>query len=207
MPVRACSKIPDIEIEEAELDFGGITFGDSKTLPLTVYNNSDIPAKLLLDIREHPEFEIILPPQDQNDDVVSEIMVAIQEDTNFKGDIENMNPEEDPLNDGESIDDEDNDDDSDEDNVTITVTIDTTPVATPSAIPSSGSSPLNVTLLGDFTGGESPYEFFWDLGDGSNSTEQYLTHIYQNPGNYTAEFTVTDDDGDFDTESVAITVF
>jgi len=42
--------------------------------------------------------------------VVSEIMVAIQEDTNFKGDIENMNPEEDPLNDGESIDDEDNDD-------------------------------------------------------------------------------------------------
>ena len=28
MPVRACAKIPDIEIEEQELDFGGITFGD-----------------------------------------------------------------------------------------------------------------------------------------------------------------------------------
>jgi len=61
MPVRACAKIPDIEIDEAELDFGGITFGDSKTLPLTVHNHSDIPAKLILDIREHPEFEIILP--------------------------------------------------------------------------------------------------------------------------------------------------
>lgn len=44
-----------------ELDFGGITFGDSKTLPLTVHNHSDIPAKLILDIREYPEFEIILP--------------------------------------------------------------------------------------------------------------------------------------------------
>jgi hypothetical protein len=63
-----------------------------------------------LDIRDYPEFEIILPPQDQNDDVVSEIMVAIQEETNFKGDIENMNPDEDPLDEGESIDDEENDD-------------------------------------------------------------------------------------------------
>jgi len=110
LPVRACAKVPQIEIEEAELDFGGITFGDSKTLPLTIYNHSDIPAKLLLDIRDYPEFEIILPPPDLNDDVVSEIMVAIQEETNFKGDIENMNPDEDPLNDGESIDDEDNED-------------------------------------------------------------------------------------------------
>ena len=62
MPVRACAKIPDIEIAETGLDFGGITLGDSKTLSLTVYNHSDIPAKLILDIREYPEFEIILPP-------------------------------------------------------------------------------------------------------------------------------------------------
>ena len=62
MPVKACAKIPDIEIAETGLDFGGITLGDSKTLSLTVYNHSDIPAKLILDIREYPEFEIILPP-------------------------------------------------------------------------------------------------------------------------------------------------
>ena len=73
-------KIPDIEIEEPELDFGGITVGDSKTLPFTVYNHSDITAKLLLDIREYPEFEIIVPAQTHDDDVVSEIMVPIQED-------------------------------------------------------------------------------------------------------------------------------
>ena len=59
--MRAVAKIPEIEIEEPELNFGGITFGDSKTLPLTVFNHSDIPAKLILDIRAFPEFEIILP--------------------------------------------------------------------------------------------------------------------------------------------------
>ena len=61
LPVRACVKIPDIEIQEPEIDFGGITVGDFKTLPFTVYNHSDIQAKLLLDIREYPEFEIIVP--------------------------------------------------------------------------------------------------------------------------------------------------
>jgi hypothetical protein len=80
LPVRACVKIPDIEIEEPEIDFGGITVGDSKTLPFTVYNHSDIPAKLLLDIRDYPEFEIIVPTQTQDDDVVSEIMIQIHED-------------------------------------------------------------------------------------------------------------------------------
>jgi hypothetical protein len=122
MPVRACAKIPDIEIEEPELDFGGITFGDSKTLPLTVYNHSDIPAKLLLDIREYPEFEIILPPPSQDDDVVSEIMVPIHEDTNFK-DLENMNPEDlqDPLNEDEMDEDEEADEEEQNRHVQISL--------------------------------------------------------------------------------------
>jgi hypothetical protein len=77
LPVRACAKIPDIEIEEPALDYGGITFGDSKTLDLTIYNHSDIPAKLLLDIREYPEFEIIVPAPNQDDEVASEIMVPV----------------------------------------------------------------------------------------------------------------------------------
>jgi hypothetical protein len=47
---------------------------------LTVYNHSDIAAKLILDIREYPEFEIIVPPPSKDDDVVSEIMVPIQEE-------------------------------------------------------------------------------------------------------------------------------
>lgn len=61
MPVRAVAKIPDVEIGEEVLDFGSITRGDSMTLPLTLYNHSNITAKLILDIRDYPEFEIILP--------------------------------------------------------------------------------------------------------------------------------------------------
>lgn len=122
MSVKASAKIPDIEIAEGPLDFGGITFGDSKTLPLTVYNHSDIPAKLILDIRDYPEFEIILPPQNQDDDVVSEIMVPIHEDPHFK-DLENMNPEDlqDPLNEVDMDEDEEADDEEQNRHVQISL--------------------------------------------------------------------------------------
>lgn len=93
LPVHACAKIPEIYIEEPQLDYGGITVGDSKTLPFTIYNRSDIPAKLILDIREYPEFEIILPPSNQDDDVVSELMVPIADEAPQK-DAENMNPDD-----------------------------------------------------------------------------------------------------------------
>jgi hypothetical protein len=105
LKVFACAKIPDIEIKEAKLDFGGITVGDSKTLPFTIFNHSDIPAKLLLDIREYPEFELILPPPNPNDDIVSELMVPIQEDSPAK----DPDPEEleDPLDEDMEDDEED----------------------------------------------------------------------------------------------------
>ena len=62
MPVRAFARIPEIQIEQGELDFGGVTRGDSKTLPITVYNHSEVPAKLILDIRDYDEFEISVAP-------------------------------------------------------------------------------------------------------------------------------------------------
>lgn len=71
--------MPEIEIEEQNIDFGGVTFGDQKVLPLTIFNHSDITAKLELDIRDYPEFEIILPDPNQDDDIHSEIMVPIHE--------------------------------------------------------------------------------------------------------------------------------
>ena len=80
IPVRANAIIPDVKIEEDNFDFGGVTFGDSKTLPLTIHNDSNIDAKIILDLREYPEFEIILPPESiDDDDVSSEIMVPIAE--------------------------------------------------------------------------------------------------------------------------------
>lgn len=61
IPVRANAIVPDVKIEEEIFDFSGVTFGDSKILPLTIHNDSNIEAKLILDIRDYPEFEIILP--------------------------------------------------------------------------------------------------------------------------------------------------
>ena len=60
--------MPDIEIEERQIDFGGVTFGDTKVLPLTFINESDITAKVEVDIRDYPEFEIILPDPNPDDD-------------------------------------------------------------------------------------------------------------------------------------------
>lgn len=60
IPVRANAIIPDVKIEEEQFDFGGVTFGDSKILPLTLHNDSNIEAKLILDIREYPEFEVYI---------------------------------------------------------------------------------------------------------------------------------------------------
>ena len=112
MLVKASAIIPEIQIEQPEVDFGGITLGDSKTLPITIHNHSDITAKLILDIRDYPEFEIILPPSDPSDDVVSEMMVPINEEENYM-DIENMNPEDiqDPLNEDESEEEDEDEED------------------------------------------------------------------------------------------------
>ena len=60
------------------MDFGGVTFGDSKVLPLTIVNNSNIDAKLILDLRDYPEFEISVPTESQDkEDLTSEIIVPM----------------------------------------------------------------------------------------------------------------------------------
>ncbi len=44
-------------------------------------------------------------------------------------------------------------------------------------------------------GGTSPYTCEWDLGDGASSDACDVSHIYENPGTYTATVTVTDATG------------
>jgi len=44
-------------------------------------------------------------------------------------------------------------------------------------------------------GGTPPYTCHWDLGEGATSDECGTSHIYANPGNYTATVTVTDSVG------------
>ncbi|MFC2168338.1 PKD domain-containing protein [Acidobacteriota bacterium] len=70
----------------------------------------------------------------------------------------------------------------------ITVT-EPPPVAAFSASPQSGNTPLTVTFINQSTG--SIYDYSWDLGDGSTSSFQNLSHTYSTAGTYTVSLTVT----------------
>ncbi|GAI19291.1 unnamed protein product, partial [marine sediment metagenome] len=78
---------------------------------------------------------------------------------------------------------------------------DTEPVAAFTALPLSGPEPLTVA----FTSTSESYDgitYLWDFGDESApSTEQSPTHVYAQGGDYTVTLTVTEDDGDEDTET------
>lgn len=92
--MRAQSIIPQVSIEEDAFDFGGVTFGDSKTLPLTLVNDSNIEARLILDLRELPEFEVSISPEMLDDDVASEIMVPMTDEIKNLNDLNDVDPEE-----------------------------------------------------------------------------------------------------------------
>ncbi|RLF41266.1 MAG: hypothetical protein DRN12_03555 [Thermoplasmata archaeon] len=58
--------------------------------------------------------------------------------------------------------------------------------------PSSGFIYIPVYLHGSATGGKPPYSYYWEFGDGSNSTEQNPTYTYTTTGVYTITLTVRD---------------
>jgi PKD repeat protein len=62
------------------------------------------------------------------------------------------------------------------------------PNAAFSASPTSGNSPLNVTFTDKSTG--SPTSWKWNFGDGTNSTVENPSHIYNNKGTYHVTLTV-----------------
>ena len=66
----------------------------------------------------------------------------------------------------------------------------------PLMVDAYATSPAEAGLAVEFEGspyfGQRPYEFHWDFGDESTSTEQNPTHIYDEPGIYDYTFTVTD---------------
>jgi uncharacterized repeat protein (TIGR01451 family) len=60
--------------------------------------------------------------------------------------------------------------------------------------PASGCEPLTVRFDATVSGGTPPYQYEWDLGDGSSSTLEHPVHTYE-AGAYTVSVTVTDQYG------------
>ena len=58
-----------------------------------------------------------------------------------------------------------------------------------------------IDFLGSAKGGKPRYNYKWDFGDGSTSTDQDPEHVYKNDGSYIVTFTVYDEKGNSNTDS------
>jgi PKD repeat protein len=93
----------------------------------------------------------------------------------------------------------------------ITITVNNAafipPTANISANLVNGEVPLEVQFTGSGTDSDgSIASYGWDFGDGTSSSEQNPSHVYQNPGIYIVVLKVTDNDGAKGTASVTISV-
>jgi len=79
------------------------------------------------------------------------------------------------------------------------VEVTSVPVASFTADKTSGTSPLTVKFKDTSTG--SPTSWSWKFGDSGNSTEQNPTYIFQNPGSYSVQLTVSNAAGNTSTET------
>ena len=58
-----------------------------------------------------------------------------------------------------------------------------------------GKTGAPISFTGTVEGGEEPYSWEWDFGDGENSSIQNPTHTYNTPGEYFVTLYVSDDQG------------
>ena len=79
-----------------------------------------------------------------------------------------------------------------EDYIMATDAVPDYPLMVDAYAPNSAEAGSAVEFEGSPYFGQRPYEFHWDFGDESTSTEQNPTHIYDEPGIYEYTFTVTD---------------
>ena len=98
---------------------------------------------------------------------------------------------------------------SDKETVTITVNepSNEAPVARASANPTSGTAPLEVSFNGSSsTDDHGVTSYSWNFKDGSSSNNTNPTHTFTDPGTYTVELTVSDENGLTNKDTVTITV-
>ncbi len=81
------------------------------------------------------------------------------------------------------------------------------PICTFSNAPSSIWNNIIVQFNAIINGGDNPYTYQWNFGDGTeNSTLQNPSHSFVKPGNYLVILTVTDFDGDISVFQIEIEV-
>ncbi|HOD94822.1 MAG TPA: PKD domain-containing protein [Candidatus Hydrogenedentes bacterium] len=74
----------------------------------------------------------------------------------------------------------------------ITATKPAAPTAIFNAMPSGGLAPLAVQFIDlSLPGGAPINAWLWQFGDGTTSTEASPSHVYNNPGSYTVQLTVS----------------
>jgi PKD repeat protein len=64
----------------------------------------------------------------------------------------------------------------------------------------------NFKLFGSALGGNPPYTYKWDLGDGRKTEGNNPTIKYTDPGEYTVTLIVTDENGDTATDNAQVTI-
>jgi len=81
------------------------------------------------------------------------------------------------------------------------------PTAVASATPVSGTAPLTVNFDASNSSDpdQDPLSYSWNFGDGNSATGITATHTYTTVGNFNAVVTVSDGQGNQDTDAVSIT--
>ena len=64
LALAAKAILPRVSILEPDIDFGGVTIGSLAARRFSLVNDSPIPAVLYLNLEDHPEFDLSLPPSD-----------------------------------------------------------------------------------------------------------------------------------------------
>ncbi|MFC2077396.1 Ig-like domain-containing protein, partial [Candidatus Bipolaricaulota bacterium] len=81
---------------------------------------------------------------------------------------------------------------------------------TPLAVDFTSSSPecdgTPISFTDQTSGGDTPYTYSWDFGDGGTSSSANPSHLYAAPGTYTVILTVTEDGGVTSSASYAVDV-
>ena len=90
---------------------------------------------------------------------------------------------------------------------TTTADVDDPSISANAGGPYFGVVGESIAFSGSVVGGQPPFSWFWDFGDGSSSTLQNPSHVYAEMGEYTVILIVTDsnDNSDSDTTIAYVT--